>query len=218
MSLAMRAIDVTVKLARKWRRDRKAAYALGKAFLKGSFYVLFYRLLRKNVIIGIPFFAYYRVSICGPGSVRIGKGCSVFPNAFDGLVVATVGAEASVIIGRGSDLGGVTIRSSRKVEIGERGLFANCLIQDSLFTALSPLVSCPRRDQHSDSATVWLGDNVWLAGQTMVLEGGSVGNESVLSVGGVCFDRAIPEKQLAGGNPVVSSLSVERISALLGKS
>jgi len=85
------------------------------------------------VKIGFPFFAYYRVRIYGPGRVKIGKYCSVFPNVFRGLTIITLSPHSHVIVGDECDLGGMTIRCKKRIEIGSKTLGASSLIQDTLF-------------------------------------------------------------------------------------
>lgn len=211
----MNFFEVTSKFFRELRRSPKSIYYIGKAFIRGCFFVAFYRLFRKNVKIKLPFFVYYKVQICGPGSVFIDSGCSVFPNVFDGLSIVTFLPDARVLISKGCDLGGVTIRCHKQVEIGERGLFANCLIQDVLFSAAKP-VSSKTNNNLLHPRAIDIGKGVWLAGQTIALPGSKIGDENVLSVGAVCFDRNIPELSLAVGNPVINSLSIERIANFFG--
>ncbi len=207
--------EISIRLFRELRNNPKSIYFLVKAFIRGFLYIGFCRLFRKNVKIRLPFLVYYRVKICGPGSVLIDRGCSVFPNMFDGLTIVTLSSNAQVLIGKGCDLGGVTIRCHKRVEIGEHGLFANCLIQDALFSVARPDSSRANKNLIKPRE-IYIGNRVWLAGQTIVLPGSKIGDESVLSVGGVCFDHHIPERHLAVGNPVMSSLNIEKIGNFFG--
>lgn len=197
------------------QKDPKGLYLYGKAFVKGSLYVVFYRLFRKNIRIKLPFFIFCKnVKICGLGSVLIDKGCSVFTNAFDRLTIVTLSPSAQVIIGKGCDLGGVTIRCHKRVEIGDHTLSANCLIQDNLFSVTR---SSLKDDEKSlvIPSDIWIGRDVWLAGQIIILGGSKIGNGSVLSLGSVCCDYAVLENQLATGNPVARSVGVGSINSFL---
>lgn len=211
----MNFFEISIRLFRELRKNPKSIYFMGKAFIRGCLYSVFYRLFRRNVKIRLPFFIYYRVEICGQGSVFIDRGCSVFPNTFDGLTIVTLSSNAQVWIGKGCDLGGVTIRCHKRVEIGEHGLFANCLIQDTLFSVARPGSSIATTNA-INPREIYIGKSVWLAGQTLVLPGSKIGDESVLSVGGVCSDHHIPERHLAVGNPVKNSLDIDKISNFFG--
>lgn len=63
---------------------------LSRAFLRGMFYALWYRLTRRNVVIRLPFMAFAPVRILGKGSVFIDEGCSVFASVFRGLTIITM--------------------------------------------------------------------------------------------------------------------------------
>ena len=216
--LVARAMEyrvITAKLVEKLRRDPKSLYHYGKAFIRGYFFVIFCRLFRKNIIIKPPFCVYYKITICGPGSVFIDKNCSVFANSFDGLTIATLSESSLVYIGKGCDLGGVTIRCRGQITIGERSLFANCLIQDTLF--ISDLIdSKSSKDILLSSAEVNIGDRVWLTDQTIVLGGSKIGDESVLSAGSLCFNRNIPKSHLATGNTIFISMDIDRVEKMVG--
>lgn len=205
---------IAAKLVDKLRRDPKSLYHYGKAFLKGFFFVIFCRLFRKNIIIKLPFFIYYKIKICGLGSVFIDKNCSVFANSFDGLTIATLSESSWVNIGQGCDLGGVTIRCRGKITIGKHSLFANCLIQDTLF--LSDLIDSKSSKDILSSAEVDIGDRVWLTDQTIVLGGSKIGDGSVLSAGSLCFNRNIPKNHLATGNPIFISMDIDRVEKMVG--
>lgn len=180
-------------------------YYFSKAFIRGLTCAIFYRLFRNNVIIKLPFFVYYKMKICGPGSVFIDKWCSVLPNTFDGLTITTYSTDAQINIGKNCSLGGVTIRCHNKIVIDDNALFANCLIQDALFSMIN-----------STNSNVFIGKGVWLASQTIVLNCSNIGDESVLGIGSMCFNRNIPKGHLAVGNPVFNSVDIRRIAKMVG--
>lgn len=188
-----------------------------KALLKGFFYIIYFRLFKPNITIKFPFFVYYRLRITGPGSVFINRGCSVHANSFDGLIISTLSPNAQVTIGRGCDLGGMTIRCHNRISIGDFVMSANCLLQDGLFVVAKkpePKKIYQVDGQEALSGLV-VGNRVWLAGQTILLAGSEVGDESVLGVGSLCFDRKIANSHLAVGSPVSSSVSIERLEKMV---
>lgn len=204
------------KLMNFLRKDPKNFYYFCKANIKGLYYVIFYRLFKKNIIIKLPFVTYFKIKICGPGSVFIDRGCSVFSNAMDGLTIATFSTYAQVNIGKGCDLGGVTIRCHKKIEIDDDSLFANCLIQDALYSESKNITPEENAKNFLSPMDVFIGKKVWLAGHTIILGGSKIGDGSVLSIGSLCFNREIPESNLAIGNPVFSSVSIEKIVKMVG--
>lgn len=198
------------------RTNPREFYRLLKAFFRGLLYVTFFRLFRRNVQIRLPFLVYCkRIVICGPGSVFIDKGCSIFTNSFDRLAIVTLSPAARVRIGKNCDLGGVTIRCLNRVQFGDRVLAANCLVQDSpMFTLPSPHPST-FEIEHRWPAEIKIGNDVWLAGQTVILHGSTIGNGSVLSQGSACCGFVVPSNHFAGGNPVCRSMSLGVINSVL---
>lgn len=199
-------LPFVLKLARN-RRD--GLRKLGAA-LRGTCYAAYFRLFRRDVVIELPFLAYERVSITGPGSVRIGRYCSVYPNVFRGLSIVTLSPSAVVRIGERCSLGGLAIRCRDRVVIGERTMTAHSLIQDVLLFSVSPR-SGEGNGAVMMSGAIEVGRNAWIGGLACLLPGSSVGDDSVLAWGATCFDAVIPPASLASGNPVTRTLPIARL-------
>ncbi|HOM29766.1 MAG TPA: hypothetical protein PLS81_09970 [Deltaproteobacteria bacterium] len=185
---------------------------LAKGLARGTFYILWYRSTRRNVVIRFPFMAYAPVRIYGKGSVFIDERCSVFYSVFRGLTIMTLTPEARVSIGKGCDLGGLTIRCCKEVSLGDKVMTAVSLVQDT------PIVhdgATPARHPGANwCKPVSIGDKVWLAASSAVLQGASIGEESVLSVGSCIMGQAAPGRSLLVGNPVRRPVLIERILGL----
>ena len=199
------------KIADRVRRDPAALSADGRALVRGTCIALFYRLFHRHVRIRLPFLAYSRVRICGPGSVFIDRWCAVHHNTFEGLSIATLSREATVRIGARCNLGGMTIRCRKSIEIGGRVLSANCLVQDTLF--------CGTPAGHGADAAVAedvrIGDSVWVTAQTIVLGGSTIGEQCVLSLASVYYQFVVPDGHVAFGNPAFGSLAVGGLNRFL---
>lgn len=155
----MKFQQILKRTLQKLRRN----FFVGKAFFKGCYHIVYYRLLRRNVRIRFPFKAFAPVKICGPGSVFIDKNCSVHYNVFKGLRIVTFSPHAKVVIGRGCSLGGLTVRCHGTMEIGEESMFANSLVQDSLFMEVEKIRSIIKDNRLRSSNPISIGKNVWLA-------------------------------------------------------
>jgi acetyltransferase-like isoleucine patch superfamily enzyme len=182
----------------------------GAAAVRGCWYVLFFRIFRADVSIGLPFFAYESVRVTGPGRVRIGKGCSVFPNVFRGLTIATLSPDATVDIGDRCELGGLTIRCRNQVALGAGVRTARCVVQDVAFFGSDAASS----RLNGSRARVLIGDNVWLGALSRIGGGATVGRDSVLSWGAVCIGTDVPDSTLAVGNPTARSIPIARVVTL----
>lgn len=178
------------------------------ALLRGTFYIVYYRIFARSVKIGFPLMAYAKVSISGPGRVEIGRGCAVFKNVFKGLTIVTLSSSAVVEIGEKCSLGGLTVRSRAKVTIADRLMTAVCLVQDSLYisdaeVAKGRLVPGPK--------PVTIGQNVWLGGECIILGGTSIGEDSVVAAGAVCMDASFKDYALVAGNPAKKGLPIDKL-------
>lgn len=178
------------------------------AFLRGLFYIVYYRIFARRVRIGFPFMAYAKVSISGPGRVKIGRGCDAFKNVFKGLSIVTLSSGADVEIGEKCSLGGLTIRCRSKVTIGDRVMTAVCLVQDSFY--ISDVSSTEGRPVPAPRP-ITIGRNVWLGGECIILGGTSIGEDSVVAAGALCLDVSIKNYSLVSGNPAKKSLPIERL-------
>jgi len=186
-----------------------------RAILRGSFYVVYYRFFKRNIKIGHPFIAYNRVRIIGPGSVSIGKRCTVFENVFRGLTIVTLSEDASVTIGQRCSLGGLTVRCRERVEIGDDVMTAVSLVQDSLFVnMLEAETKVTKKQVVSPSKSIVIGDNVWLGMHNYVLNGSKIGNDCVLAAGSLYCGIEIKDYSLGSGNPVKRALPIAQLLAL----
>jgi len=198
-------------------KNPKKTLTILKALLIGSFYIIYYRTITKTVTIKFPFFAFYRVKITGPGSVFIDKNCSVFKNIYEGLTIVTLSKEAQVKIGKGCYLGGLTIYCYKKIEIGNRTITANSLVQDSLFCEINRVKSLFKETDILEPKSVIIGENVWLGALSCILSGTIIGDDSVISFGSVCYKLKVKKYSLVVGNPGVRSLPIRHVLLLSEK-
>ena len=179
------------------------------ALARGTFHALRYRLFSNRVHIGWPFFVHGPIHISGPGTVRIGKGCNVQLNVHEGLNIVTTTAKAHVEIGERCNLGGLNVRARDGVSIGSRTMTAHCLVQDSFFFSRAPSEAELRVGARARAISV--DDNVWLGLFSTVLNGTTVGNNSVLSAHSLCYATEVGDDSVASGNPIRRPLRVESL-------
>ncbi|MDH5570135.1 MAG: hypothetical protein OEY89_00120 [Gammaproteobacteria bacterium] len=185
------------------------------AIVKGSFYILYCRIFKRNIKIGFPFIVYGNVNIKGPGKVIIGKKCTVVENVFRGLSITTFSNDSIVSIGgEGCLLGGLTIRCHSKIELGNNIMTAVSLIQDTLFVTNNNKSYTNYDSSLWKSEPIVIGNNVWLGGHCCILPGSKIGDDCVLSACSVIYKNEINNYNLASGNPVRRSLPIERILGL----
>ena len=206
--------EVAEKIRRCFAKPLRENCQAMIALLRGSYYIIYYNLSSRKVVIKFPFKAYARVSIIGRGSVTIDSGCSVHNNVFRGLTIITLSEKAIVVIGSGCSLGGLTIRSYSKVLIGARTMTALSLIQDVSFVNFSKAKAIIGDWNMLDSRPVSLGENVWLGGISLVLRGSHIGDDCVLAAGTLCQNMECGSYCLISGNPAKRGLPINQVLKL----
>jgi len=83
------------------------------------------------------------------------------------------------------------------LKIGQKCLFANVRIRTSDMHSIIDLATNSRINPDAD---VVIGDRVWLAENTNIYKGVSIGNGSIVGAGSI-VTRSIPENSLAAGVP-----------------
>ena len=123
---------------------------------------------------------YGRLSIKGPGLVRFGDDVvvemTVTPWTYD--------AAATIDIGDGTYLNGTQFGCAQAITIGSRSMLAAASIMDTNFHSIDI-------DRHASGAVVRaapvrIGSNVWIAARVGVLQGTTIGDNSVVGFGAVC--------------------------------
>ena len=187
------------------------------AVLRGTYYIVYYRLFFKNVKIQFPFMAYSSVVILGPGEVTIGKRCGVVKNVFKGLTIVTLSENSKVSIGNQCLLGGLTIRCYSSINIANKVMTAISLIQDVNIINERSLYG---RNTNIENISSWnkpkaikIDDNVWIGAQACVLGGSEIGANCVLAASSIIYDTSIKEYSLYTGFSK-RALPIEKIISL----
>lgn len=178
-----------LKLVAKWTIIRiLTAYVVAK-----------YRLLRGDrVQFGPGFQANRKLVIKGPGRVVFGANVNAWAHE-ERNVIITFDRNVTIQIGSNVRLNGVGLMAKRGITIGDNCILGSTLLVDTDFHSL-------RHDratnQHAPvlSASITVADNVWLAGQTVVLKGVTIGANSVVGFRAV-VTRDVSPNVVVAGNP-----------------
>ena len=136
-----------------------------------------------------------------PGSgIKIGQNCefrSISDSNLIGInhkcIIATHQTGAEIRIGNNCGFSGTVIGAFIEINIGNNvRCGANTLITDGDWHSDDPRTGQPK--------PVFIGDNVWLGINVVVLKGVSIGKNSIIGANSV-VTRDIPENTIAGGNP-----------------
>jgi acetyltransferase-like isoleucine patch superfamily enzyme len=146
-----------------------------------------------------------RLVIQGPGRVTFGDDINAWAHAEKNVLI-TFTPDSRITIGSGTRLNGAGVMAYTRIEVGPRCILGSTLVFDSDFHPLDP---AHRHDPDApvSCAPIIIEENVWLGGQSAVLKGVTVGENSVVAFRAVVSDD-VPPNVVVAGNParVVKSL------------
>jgi len=162
------------------------------------FSLLRYRLKLGNKLkIGKNVVANFRLVIRGKGSVMIGDNVNLWAHK-EKTELFTFCDEAKIIIGNGSRLNGSVLQARESVVVGENCLIGSGIIMDNDFHHVD--VNKRFSKVNIPTAPVIVGKNVWLSGQSAILKGVNVGDNSVVGFRAVVA-KNVDENVVVVGNP-----------------
>lgn len=164
-----------------------------------AYVVAKYRLLRGDrVVFGPSFQANRKLVIKGPGRVIFGANVNAWAHE-ERNVIITYDRDVTIRVGSNVRLNGVGLMAKRGITIGDNCILGSTLLVDTDFHSV-------RHDRATNphapilSAPIVVEDNVWLAGQTVVLKGVTIGANSVVGFRAV-VTRDVPPDVIVAGNP-----------------
>lgn len=164
-----------------------------------AFWLRLYKLrYGKRVQFGRNFVSRGNLVVKGPGRVVFGDNINAWSHAEKNVLI-TFTRDARITIGDDCRLNGAGIQAYRQVRIGARCILSSTLIVDTDFHPLDP---AKRHDPDSPvvCAPITIGENVWVAGQTAILKGVTIGENSVVGFRAV-VTKDVPSNVVVGGNP-----------------
>jgi acetyltransferase-like isoleucine patch superfamily enzyme len=169
------------------------------AYLKGLYYKIKFKLLFKSVKIGRHFRVYGKLIITGPGRVIFGNDCFIISQVTKTVRIKSMLPDSKLILGDHVGLNGTSIVCRDKISIGDFSNIADAYITD---TSAHP-ISIDRRlysAQDVPAEKVYIGKNVWISVNSVILKGVSIGDNSVI---GACslVRKSLPANVLAAGLP-----------------
>jgi acetyltransferase-like isoleucine patch superfamily enzyme len=175
------------------------AFSVALALLRGRYYILKFRLLGRNVIVGRRFRVVGGLDIRGPGAVIFGDDCIVFSTRVAPTTPWTQSRRAVIRFGSGVALNGARLSCVERIEVGDRAMLAEARITDTDFHAIG---TCGEHRLKSTGVTkpVVIGRNAWVCMGAMVLKGARIGENSVVAAGAVVAGR-VPPNVIVFGNP-----------------
>lgn len=163
---------------------------------------------RGRVRFGPGFVTNHKLIIRGPGRVIFGANVNAWSHG-EPNVLLTFEQDAVIRVGDHVRLNGAGVQARCGITIGDYALLGSTLLLDSDFHSLA-------RDRMTNpaatiaSAPITIGDHVWLAGQSAVLKGVTIGANAVVGFRAV-VTHDVPANVVVAGNParIIRHLSEE---------
>ena len=157
----------------------------------------------KNCVFkGIPIIAKSKTAM-----INIGDNCRMNSGILTNLVgmyqrtIIVARGKGSIKIGNNVGISGTTIYARKEITIGDNCLIgANTKIIDNDFHPVDPMVRLATPNDNIASATITIGNNVFVGCNSLVLKGVTIGDNSVIGAGSVVV-KDIPANCVAAGNP-----------------
>jgi len=191
---------------RKGVRNPVKSYWYVKMVLRGYYYKIKYRLINRRVSIGRNFKVIRGFSAKGPGRVIIGDNV-LADGTMHKVTPWTYNKDATIVIGNNVFLNGTRFGCTKRIEVGDNCILADCRILDTDFHSVYP-------DKRNDPnyikcSPIEIGKNVWIGLGCVVLRGVTIGDNSTISALSVVYND-VPEYSCYGGNPAVLIKNIPR--------
>jgi acetyltransferase-like isoleucine patch superfamily enzyme len=184
-------------------RARKTPHLLKSgilAWLRGWWYRCRFFVFGQRFHAGKWFRVYGPLYITGPGRVLFGDNCLVISNAIKPVCIRTLTRDAAVNIGDHAGLNGTSIQCVNRVSIGRLSNLADAYITDSPAHSLGKQRRMETVEDIAASPVI-IGENVWISVQVVILDGVTIGDNTVI---GACslVRKDVPANVFAAGNPL----------------
>lgn len=173
------------------------------------FYKIFIRLRHRNVKLGRNLKIYGKLlfSISKDSVFNIGNNVilrSATKYNFVGInkpVSIFVNKNAKLVIGNNNGFSGTSIFVTKKIVIGDYCNFGgNTAIWDTDFHPLEYQYRRIHEVSKIKSASIFIGDDVFVGANSIILKGVTIGNRVIIGAGSV-VTKNIPEDEIWAGNP-----------------
>ncbi len=139
----------------------------------------------------------WRFSFSGNGKLKISDGVSLWAheeyNRFQ-----TYSKNAVINIGKNSKINGALFQAKKSIIVSENCMIGSAIILDNDFHNIEKEKRFLEYEENGKS--IFIGKNVWIAGQTVILKGVQIGENSVVAIRAV-VSKNVEKNVVVAGNP-----------------
>jgi maltose O-acetyltransferase len=152
----------------------------------------------KRVRFGRNFLTNGKLVIKGPGKVIFGDDINAWCHTEKNVFITYL-PEARISVGHGTRLNGISAMAYSTIKVGSRCIVGSTMMVDTDFHSTDPAL---RHDPDAPFAVapIELKENVWVAGQSAILKGVTIGENSIVAFRAV-VTKDVPPNVIVGGNP-----------------
>jgi acetyltransferase-like isoleucine patch superfamily enzyme len=168
------------------------------AFLLSKIFIAYYKCrYGKKISWGKNIIVNHKFKFSGKGKLVLQDGVNLWAHA-EKNIFQTFSPIAEIIIGKNSRLNGGFFQCREKIEIGENCLVGSCHLMDTDFHHADPEKRL--NTKNIPTKKIKVGKNVWLAGQSAVLKGVTIGDNAVVAFRSVVV-KDVEANTVVAGNP-----------------
>lgn len=152
----------------------------------------------KRVRFGKNFVTNGKLVVKGPGKVIFGDNINAWCHAEKNVFI-TYQPETRITVGSHSRISGMSAMAHSTITVGPRCMVASTIMVDTDFHPTDPAL---RHDPDAPFAVapIELKENVWVAGQSAILKGVTIGENSIVGFRAVVV-KDVPANVIVAGNP-----------------
>jgi len=166
-------------------------------YISKLFILLFKLRYGRRVKFGRGVIVNHKFKFRGPGALILADAvnlwCHAEPNQF-----LTFSKDAVIKIGKSTRINGATFQARKLIEVGEDCLIGSTIIMDNDFHSI--YVGHRNDPAHIKTFPVKIKDRSWIAGQSAILKGVTIGEEAAVGFRAV-VTKDVESKTVVAGNP-----------------
>lgn len=180
-------------------------------FIRSLFFIPFKLLNYIQLILGGVKFKNLNIigliALSNSGNISIGSGTKINSSKYKNLIGGDT--RTSIVVQKGAKLNiGKNVKISNSafqcfnsISIGDNVMIGgSCKIWDTDFHSINPEVRKVTPNDGANTAPIFIKENVFIGGFSIILKGVTIGENSIIAAGSV-VTKNVPSNEIWGGNP-----------------
>jgi acetyltransferase-like isoleucine patch superfamily enzyme len=147
--------------------------------------------------------------VVNSGKIYLGDNIRINSSKFNNMIggdtrtTFVVKPNATLTLGDNVRISNSAIYCANRIEIGDNVLIGgSCKIWDTDFHSLQPELRKENPNANYHSRPIFIGNNVFIGGFSIILKGVTIGDNAIIGAGSV-ISKSIPANEIWAGNPAI---------------